>query len=173
MDRDPTAASTHRIVTRALFLVVPLVVLAFAAPKVVSLLRVRAGGEPEATPRERPPTDAEVRESAQADRRLAELEREGLSRSSTLAPAEAAVDATGERVRRFEGFGVSVESTPPGAWVRANGEALGTTPLVASVPCTPGAELVLEIGGPRLRTVRRAVTCREDTLVEVSVKLAR
>lgn len=170
MSSDHVSASPRRIVVRALVLTVPVIGLALAAPRVLSLLQPRVGA---AAPRDRPPTEAEVRASASADRRLAALEEEGLSRSTTLAPQEAGADASGERVRRFEGFGVSVESTPPGAWVRADGKELGTTPLVASVACDPGAEVVLEIGAPRHRTARRAVRCRADALVEIAVQLAR
>lgn len=176
MDRD-VSSSSRRIVVRALFLLAPLVGLALAAPWIVSLLRARGGIEVPAAaasaPKERPPTGEELRASANADRKLAELEQEAARREETLVPESAAPDAAGERVRRFQGFGVSVESVPAGAWVRADGAELGTTPLVASVACTPGARVVVEVGGPRLRMVRRVLTCRADQLVELSLRLQR
>jgi hypothetical protein len=173
MERDPVAGSSRRIAVRALLLLAPLVVLGLAAPRLLAGLRERGNPADTAARADRAPTDAERRASATADRDLSRLEQESLGHSEVLAPEGAKPDAAGEHVRRFQGFGVSVESVPAGAWVRANGEELGTTPLVASVSCTPGAPVAVEVGGARLRTVRRTVTCRADALVELSVRLER
>ena len=140
----------------------------------LSALRLHGGAAraPESpASKDRPPTAEELREAARAERALGRVEADALRHSTAIVPEDAHEDGTGERVRRFEGFGVSVESVPAGAWVRAGGEELGITPLVASVPCTPGAPIVLEIGRAGLRTVRRTVSCREDVLVELSVTL--
>jgi hypothetical protein len=171
MDRDPVAASTRRILFRALLLLAPLVALALAAPQLLSALSARGGGGDPPAARDRAPTDDERAASARADLRLAAVEEAAGRRSVAIAPEEAQENAAGERVRRFEGFGVSVETVPSGAWVRANGEELGKTPLVASVPCNPGAPVALEMGAARRRPVHRTVTCRDGELLELSVRL--
>jgi hypothetical protein len=119
-----------------------------------------------------PPTRAELDQADRAERELARTETRGLERVTVIAPEEARLDpATGEAVRRFEGFGLSVESTPPGARVIVNGQALGETPLVAGVSCTPGATVEVRLTLPAGRAARRTTTCRENTLVELKVPL--
>jgi hypothetical protein len=121
-----------------------------------------------------PPTQAEIDTAARAEHDLARAERRGLERSTVLAPDEGRLDAgSGEVVRRFQGFGVSVESEPEGARVLVNGTDLGETPLVASVACEPGEAVVVRASLPGRREARRTTTCRADALVELRLVLGR
>jgi hypothetical protein len=91
--------------------------------------------------------------------------------SESIAPRDDRVDRhTGERVAGFQGFGVSIDTAPPGARVLVNGQDLGTSPLLASVDCAAGdrVEVVAELGRRRGRAETR---CRKDTLVKLSVDL--
>lgn len=99
--------------------------------------------------------------------------QEGWKRIETIAPREARRDAGGELVAPFQGFGLSVESTPPGAAVVVDGRDLGETPLVASVACRPGDPVTVRVERRPLRPQVRTVRCREDALVTVQVTLAR
>jgi hypothetical protein len=170
-DADP-ASSTRRIVTRAALLLVPLVAGAIAAPRLLGHLGAGGAGRAPAESAFRPPTEDEIETSAEADRRLAEAER-GWRKSTVIVPEDARPDASGETVRRFQGFGISVESAPEGARVLVNGADKGETPLVASVECTPGDPVRIELQKPPLSPQQRVTTCRADALVELSVKLAR
>jgi len=166
---DPFQASTRRVVVRAALLLAPVLALSLAAPRLLERLGPSRGGQASA-PVARPPTEEEIRASQRADERLAEAE-EGWRRSTPIDPAEAAPDASGERVRWFPGFGVSVESNPGGASVLVNGRDLGRTPLTASVKCTPGEAVEVEVRRDGHRPHRQTTRCREDQLVELSVEL--
>lgn len=106
-----------------------------------------------------------------AEQRLARLEQEHLSHSTVIAPDEAQRTATGEHVRRFLGFGLSVESRPSHATVLVNGREVGETPLVTSVDCAPGAKVSVEVRKGLLAPQRRQTRCRENELVELRVEL--
>jgi hypothetical protein len=169
LDHEPSS-SARRIIIRAALLLVPLLAAAVGAPYV---LRQLHGGPPAQGPRERPPTDEEIAARAKAEKKLAGAEQAVWDGASHIAPQEARVDASGERINRFQGFGVSVESEPAGARVIVNGEDLGETPLVASVRCDPGAKVQLRVEKPPLAPATRTTTCRADTLVELAFKLRR
>ena len=166
---DPLQAPARRVVVRAALLLVPVLALSLAAPWLIDRLGRGRSGQA-SVPVERPPSEEEIRASHRAEERLAEAE-EGWRRATPMAPAEAAPDASGERVRWFPGFGVSVESTPRGARVLVNGRDLGQTPLIASVRCTPGETVQVEVRKDGRRPRRRSTLCREDQLVELSVEL--
>jgi hypothetical protein len=89
------------------------------------------------------------------------------------APREAKVAADGRRVAAFYGFGLSVESAPKGATVHVAGRDVGETPIVTTVDCDLGQEIEVSVEKPGYRSIRRAVPCRENALVEVSFKLRR
>jgi hypothetical protein len=135
-----------------------------------------AGGTAEASPPTPPrrdgPTTAEIEAARAAQDDLARAQR-GWQRAETLAPREARRTADGELVAPFQGFGLSVESSPAGATVRVDGRDLGQTPLVASVDCAPGAALKVRVEKRSLRPVERTVRCRADALVTLQVALSR
>jgi hypothetical protein len=163
---DPES-SARRIIFRASLLLLPLVGLALGVPYLMhwrpSLPELPPAGD-------RPATDDEIKAARKAEDRLHDAEK-SWQHSSIIAGEDAVLDASGERVRRFEGFGVSVESRPPGAEVRVNGKALGETPLVASVDCTPGERVEVEVKKGSRAPVRQTTRCRKDQLVELSVEL--
>ncbi len=163
---ETASTSARRIVTRAALLLLVVIAVAGAAPWLLGRFRSTS---PQA-PGDRPPTDEEIRASSRADARLAEAQR-AWDKSTSIAPNEARTEPTGERVRWFQGFGVSVESVPAGATVLVNGEERGETPLTTSVVCNPGETVRLEVRKQGLRTVKRSTRCREDQLVELSVQL--
>jgi hypothetical protein len=195
-----TGAATFRFLAKVLLLVAPLVVavvfgprlLRWARPQLSGLaIRIRGVGggadgvsraelpppggpiaAPEASSSSVPPAPPpEARGAATAAQRLARLQQESLGKSTVLAPQEAKVDAAGERIRWFQGFGLSVESEPKRAAVRVDGRDVGETPLVTTVDCAPGDEVVIEVHKKGRKPQRRTTTCREDTLVELRVKL--
>lgn len=176
---DPEHRSaTHRIALRAAFVVVPLIVLALAAPRLFAWVKrgdaaglgVLQAERGEERPVDRPATEEELRTARSAEQKLADAQakwRDG----TAIAPSEAERDAAGEEVRWFQGFGVSVESTPAGAQVLVDGQDLGRTPLVASVRCDPGDEVHVEVRKPPRRPQQRTTRCREDRLVELRFEL--
>lgn len=167
---DPQRSSLRRIIVRAALLIAPLAALAVAAPRIVSWWQHRGAPPPPAAAFERPATEEEVASAAAAERKLSRLER-GWSGATTIVPRDAVADATGERVRWFQGFGLSVESTPPDAEVRVGGEVMGRTPLVSSIDCQPGDPVEVEVRRPELPARKRTIACRKDQLVELSVDL--
>jgi hypothetical protein len=168
-DSDP-GPSTRRIVIRAAVLVAPLVASAMAAPGVLGYFRARNEAHARTEAGFRPPTDEEIEAAAKAARNLAKAER-GWQRITVITPQDGRSDASGETVRRFQGFGVAVESAPEGARVLVNGADKGETPLVASVACAPGDAVEIEVKKPPLPAQRRVTVCRADALVELSIDL--
>ncbi len=166
---DHDGSPSHRIVRRAVLLLLPVVALAAVTPWVVGRLRSGGGARAAVQRPDRPPTDEEIRASRRAEERLARAEK-GWERSSAIAPSDAQVDSSGERVRWFQGFGVSVESEPPGASVLVNGQERGETPLTTSVECQPGDPVRVEVR-TRARGEVRTTACRADRLIEMSFRL--
>jgi hypothetical protein len=118
------------------------------------------------------PTTAEIEAARAAQDELARAQR-GWQRAEVLAPRQASRAADGELVAPFQGFGLSVESSPAGATVRVDGRELGQTPLVASIDCAPGAALKVRVERRSLRPVERTVRCRADALVTLQLALSR
>ncbi|BDG09527.1 PEGA domain-containing protein [Anaeromyxobacter paludicola] len=141
--------------------------LAFGLAKVAEHQLAPASPSAQATPDPQPAKPV-LSEAEQAE------VRRGWERSSTIAPRSEQRDpATGEVTLPFHGFGLSVDSTPPGARVLVDGRDLGETPLLASVTCAPGAQVEVRVEKPPLAAARRTTTCRSDTLVKLAVTLAR
>jgi hypothetical protein len=163
---DP-ASSSRRIIARAALLLLPLVGMGIATPY---LLRSRAAGAEAPPPSDRPATDEEEKAARVAEERLADA-RKGWQGSSTIAPKDGVPDAKGERVRWFQGFGLSVESWPAGARVKVNGVDEGVTPLLTSVACAPGERVTVEVRKASLRSKRRTTVCRKDELVLLEFEL--
>jgi hypothetical protein len=190
---DP-GTSARRLAIRAAFLVLPLVLAALALPRVVKLLRdggapvmasspspkglealagVRGEQPAEAAPRPPDgPTTAQIEAARDAELELARAQR-GWASSRTMAPRAPRRDAAGDLVSPFEGFGLSIETRPPGARVLVDGRDLGETPLLASVACRPGATLQLALERRGARPHRQAVRCRADELLHLAVELKR
>lgn len=59
------------------------------------------------------------------------------------------------------GFVVQVQSRPPGAQVEIDGQARGTTPMLANVECRNGQEVVLRVELSGFAPEARHVICRE------------
>ncbi len=163
-------ASTRRVLWRAGLLVALLAAAALVVPRAVRWLRHRPPSAPAARSFDDPPTREELGGARDAERKLARAEKVW-ERSTAIAPSEAAADETGEKVRRFEGFGLSVETRPSGAQVRVNDQDMGRTPLVTSVDCLPGDPVKVEVRKPGYLARERTTTCREDQLVEMTVDL--
>ncbi len=164
-----TRASTRRIVFYAVVAVAALAGVGLAGPRLMRWFR--PGTAPAAREGyDRPPTEEEVSAFGDAERKLDRAERKWQG-SKVLTPRDSTASEDGERTRWFQGFGLSVESTPRGAEVLVDGESKGETPLVTSVDCQPGDEVRVELRGagspPRERTVR----CRKDQLLELTVDL--
>jgi len=107
-----------------------------------------------------------------ANEDLARIEAQGWSRVEILSPNRERRDPeTGEVTAPFQGFGISVDSTPAGARVFVDGGEMGDTPLVASMDCEPGREVEVRVEKAGYRAQRRAVRCRADTLVRFGVRL--
>lgn len=101
---------------------------------------------------------------------LAELQRSWVG-SEMIAPRPERVDpASGETVLAFQGFGLQVDTTPPGARILVDGEEMGTSPLLTSVACRPGdaVQVRAELGG---RATAAKTRCRKDLLVKLSLPL--
>jgi hypothetical protein len=86
---------------------------------------------------------------------------------SPSAPAAPGVEATAP----FQGFGLSLESEPDGASVEVDGRALGETPLLAGLKCTPGATVRIRVTRSPLPVRDLTTLCRTDTLVKLRVRL--
>jgi hypothetical protein len=166
---DPRSkASIRKILFFAVLLVLGAMGVALGGPRLVAWFRPRAA--PAKVGFDPPARDEERAAARDAERKLARAER-SWEKSTVLVPREGTVDANGEKTRWFQGFGLSVESTPRGARVVVNGEAKGETPLVTSVDCAPGDEVEIEVSLADHRPRRQLTTCRKDQLVELVLDL--
>jgi hypothetical protein len=118
---------------------------------------------------------------------LSVLRRTPRGAAAASAPAEPAVAVEGatllpplavraegdELTAAFSGFAVSVETDPPGAVVTVAGRRRGEAPVLADVPCAPGAPVDVVAELPGRPPARRATTCRADTLVKLTLRLPR
>lgn len=191
MGLDDRSRSAGRFARWAVMLALPLVLSAAALPWVLAKLRPArqavaptlsradpdgAAGPAGATePPRHPeaPTSAEIEAAREAEIDAGRLQQRNLAGAATFAPRSASTTAEGERVAPFHGFGLSIESTPPGAGVRVGGVDVGETPIVTTVDCAPGRVVEVRVEKRGFRPVRRAVRCRADALLELTVALAR
>lgn len=161
---DDYSSPTRRIVIYAAVGVALMLGMAYLAQR--QLAPARAAAE-SAGPAPAPEPSGPVLSDAERE----EVKR-GWMRSTTLAPRSERVDpATGEVTLPFQGFGLSVESTPEGAHVFVDGRDAGETPLLASLGCQPGATVEVRVEHPGRRPERRSTRCRADTLVKLSLEL--
>jgi hypothetical protein len=127
---------------------------------------------PPTPPRSDGPTAAELEAARAAEEELAKA-RSGWRKVEFMAPREGKAAARGERVVPFQGFGLSIDSTPSGASVAVDGKVLGLTPLLTSLPCRPGDQIAVEVTLRPNRSGRRQIRCRADELVSVTIPLGR
>lgn len=98
------------------------------------------------------------------------LERSWLD-SESIAPRADRIDpTTGERVGVFLGFGLQVDTVPPGARVLVAGEEMGTSPLLTSVACRHGEDVLARAELGRQAASART-RCRKDVLVKLALVL--
>jgi hypothetical protein len=98
---------------------------------------------------------------------------EEIDTSHYLAPLKTAAAANGEETAPFQGFAISVDTDPPGGMVTIAGVPRGEAPVLANVDCKPGAKLAVAAEKEGFRPARAQTTCRTDTLVKLTVRLAR
>ncbi|HEY6101559.1 MAG TPA: PEGA domain-containing protein [Anaeromyxobacter sp.] len=90
-----------------------------------------------------------------------------------LGPIETAAEpATGEQIAPFSGFAVSVETEPEDALVTIAGVERGESPVLAGVECKPGTKVPVRVEKSGFRPARATTTCRADTLVKLTLRLA-
>jgi len=132
------------------------------------------GASADAAPPRAPelPSDEAIQRAHDSAVALGRSEQRGLEGAVVLAPGEAAPDGR-ESVRPFDGFGLSIDSSPAGARVRLDGREAGLTPLLTSVDCSPGDAIAVAVEARGRKAHRRTVVCRKDALVSFTVTLAR
>jgi hypothetical protein len=118
------------------------------------------------------PTPGQIEGAREARVALGKAER-GWEKVTVIAPRALSPGADGTTTVPFDGFAVSVESEPAGARVALDGRPLGETPVMASVQCVPGASLEVVVEKETLPPQRVPVRCRADTLVKLSLRLAK
>jgi hypothetical protein len=98
---------------------------------------------------------------------------EAIDTDKYLRPIEVSADlSTGEEVAPFAGFAVSVETEPAEALVTIAGVERGESPVLAGVDCKPGSKVQVRVEKQGFRPSRATTTCRADTLVKLTVRLA-
>ncbi|HYS79462.1 MAG TPA: hypothetical protein VEM76_02070 [Anaeromyxobacteraceae bacterium] len=108
--------------------------------------------------------------SALSPEEIARLQKSWLD-SESIAPRSDRVDpATGERVGVFHGFGLQIDTVPAGAEVLVAGEEMGTSPLLTTVACRPGEELLVRAQLDR-QVASTRTRCRKDVLVKLLLTL--
>ena len=156
----------RRILARALFLVVPLALVAVAAPRVYTQVTGKRA-RPERPPDG--PTPAQISAAHDAARQLSSAER-GWERVEIIAPSSPPKEGA-EETAPFQGFGLSLETEPEGASVTVDGRALGETPYLGALRCEPGAKLSISLSRPPFAARELTTLCRADTLVKLRIRL--
>jgi hypothetical protein len=98
---------------------------------------------------------------------------EEIDNSHYLRPLRTEREGPGEETAPFSGFAISVETEPPGALVTIAGVPRGEAPVLANVACKPGARLEIAAEKAGFRPARAGTSCREDTIVKLTVRLQR
>jgi hypothetical protein len=98
---------------------------------------------------------------------------EEIDTSHYLAPLRTAAVAGGEETAPFSGFAISVDTEPAGAIVTIAGVPRGEAPVLANLDCRPGARIAVSAEKAGAGAARVETTCRADTLVKLTVRLAR
>jgi hypothetical protein len=175
--------SPRRFVLVAAALVIPAVLAALllprlqkAAPQAAAAARAVTGAsaEPPAPPEKRPdaPTIEQIEARRAAEENLAEAQK-GWQKVEVMAPRDGRKEGEDERVLPFQGFGLSVDSTPAGAAVTVDGNPVGVTPVLTSLKCKAGDPIAIELSLPRRGVRKRQVRCRTDQFVSLTVAFDR
>jgi hypothetical protein len=98
---------------------------------------------------------------------------EAIDDSHYLSPIKTAAAGPGEEIAPFSGFAVEVETDPPGGLVSIGGVPRGEAPVLANVDCNPGARLEVRAEKAGFPPARRETACRADTLLKLTIRLAR
>jgi hypothetical protein len=96
-----------------------------------------------------------------------------IDRAEYLLPIKTERASADEETAPFSGFAVSIESDPPGAVVWVAGKMRGEAPVLSNVSCGGAETIEVRAEKPGFRPVRRAVRCRADTLVKLTLRLER
>lgn len=97
-----------------------------------------------------------------------------LDESIYLPPIKTERGAGGEETAPFTGFALSIDTVPPGAVISVAGVVRGEAPLLANVASCRGTEKIEIVAAKQgFRPVRRAVACRADTLVKLTLRLEK
>lgn len=96
-----------------------------------------------------------------------------IDKSEYLLPIKTERAAADEETAPFNGFAVSIDSEPPGAVVWVAGKVRGEAPVLSNVSCGGAESIEVRAEKPGFRPVRRAVRCRDDTLVKLTLRLQR
>jgi hypothetical protein len=97
---------------------------------------------------------------------------EEVDNSHYLSPLKTAAAGPGEETAPFSGFAISVDTEPTGGIVTIAGVPRGEAPVLANVDCKAGAKLEIRAEKEGFRPARAATTCRTDTLLKVTLRLA-
>ena len=87
--------------------------------------------------------------------------------------AEVSAGSVSETESEGTGYIMVVETTPEGAEVWLNGESKGTSPSSLNLECEAGSTLRLELREKGYTTLKRAMTCKPDTMVVVRATLEK
>jgi len=163
--------------------VLPIVLSAAATPWLLERVRAVRGGLPGTVPSpeessEAPrhpevPTASEIDAAATSAINAARLQQRNMQGAVMFAPRQSRATPDGERVAPFQGFGLSIETTPAGARVSVTGADVGETPIVTTVDCEPGEVVEVLVEKTGYRAVQRRVRCHADELLELSIALVR
>ncbi|MFT3913946.1 MAG: PEGA domain-containing protein [Anaeromyxobacteraceae bacterium] len=170
----------RRFAVWAASLVLPLVAGAFLVPRLFRPPTLPAAAlapaDPAArdaagTPPRHPeqPTSEELEKARWAATAHAALEKRNLEKAEVFAPRDDAGDAW----RPFDGFGLSIDSAPEGAHVTVNGQELGGAPVLTSISCQPGEDVVVRAVAKGYRPFERKIACRKDAILAFTARLVR
>jgi hypothetical protein len=74
-------------------------------------------------------------------------------------------------LRRATGSEVAIDTDPPGALVSIAGAVRGEAPVLSNVGCKGSEKVEVRAHKEGFRPVRRELSCREDTLVKLTLRL--
>jgi hypothetical protein len=98
---------------------------------------------------------------------------EEVDNSHYLSPLKTAAAGPGEETAPFSGFAISVDTEPTGGIVTIAGVPRGEAPVLANVDCRAGAKLEIRAEKEGFPPARTSTTCRTDTLLKVTLRLAK